>query len=340
MTSRLIVSGMIAAAIAAAPSANHIEPALRSLLAKQLKFSASDLSELERGDILTHTLGASGPGEIAAVAATWIDASAAEFIAAFRDIVHFKQGDEVLQIGLFSDPPTLEDIKALTITSDDFDGRACHVGDCPIRLPADAIRRIEHDIDWRAADANAQAAELFKRMLVDDVRAYWSGGPGRFAEYNDGHKPIRPLDDFAEVLKSSPYVDLLVPGLAAHLARFPAAKLEGAEDFLYWSKEKFGFTPFITVTHVTIAHAPSGDIVATTKDVYSSRYFDTSLGLTVASDAAEGRGFFLVYVNRSRANALKGRFSGLRRSLVQRRAASGMEETLEHVKAKLEKPGL
>jgi hypothetical protein len=135
-------------------------------------------------------------------------------------------------------------------------------------------------------------------------------------------------------------VDLLVPGLAAHLAQFPSAKLEGAQDFLYWSKEKFGFTPFITVTHVTIAHAPSGDVVATTKDVYSSRYFDTSLGLTVASDAAAGRGFFLIYVNRSRANALKGRFSGLRRSLVQRRAASGMEESLARVKARLEKPGL
>jgi hypothetical protein len=340
MTARLIVSGMIAAAIAAAPSANQIKPSLRSLLAKQLKFSASDLSQLEHGDTLTHTLGASGPGEIAAVAATWIDASAAEFVAAFRDIVHFKQGEEVLQIGLFSDPPTLEDIKSLTITSDDFDGRACHVGDCPIRLPADAIRRIEHDVDWRAPDANAQAADAFKRMLVDDVRAYWSGGPGRFAEYNDGHKPIRPLEDFAEVLKNSPYVDLLVPGLAAHLAQFPSAKLEGAQDFLYWSKEKFGFTPFITVTHVTIAHAPSGDVVATTKDVYSSRYFDTSLGLTVASDAAAGRGFFLIYVNRSRANALKGRFSGLRRSLVQRRAASGMEESLARVKARLEKPGL
>ena len=329
---------MIAAALAAAPPSHQITPALRSVLAKPLKFSASDLNELERGNVVAHTLNPSGPGEVAAAAGTWIDASAADFAAAFRDIVHFKQGEAVMQIGLFSDPPVLEDLAPLTITSDDFDGRACHVGDCPIRLPADAIRRIEHDIDWRAADAQAQAADAFKHMLVDDVRAYWSGGAGRFAEYNDGHKPIRPLDDFAEVLKSSPYVDALVPGLASHLARFPGARLNDADDFLYWSKEKFGFTPFITVTHVTIVHAPSGDIVATTKDVYSSRYFDTSIGLTIASDAAAGnRGFFLIYVNRSRANALKGRFSGLRRSLVERRAAGGMEESLKAVKTKLEK---
>jgi hypothetical protein len=74
--------------------------------------------------------------------------------------------------------------------------------------------------------------------------------------------------------------------------------------------------------------------------VYSSRYFDTSLGLTIASEAAEGgHGFFLLYVNRSRANALKGHFSDLRRSIVERRAASGMEESLRRVKARLEKPG-
>jgi hypothetical protein len=333
-----LLASLLLATVVAAPASNLIDPALRSLLAKQLKFSARELADLERGATVAHTLGASGPGEIAAVAGGWIDASVPAFLTAFRDIVHFKQGDEVLQIGTFSDPPVVADLAALTITQEDFDGRACHVGDCPIRLPADAIRKIEHDIDWHAPDADARAIELYKQLVVDDVRAYWSGAPGRFAEYNDGRKPIRPVADFGEVLKASPYVDGLAPGLAAHLAQFPQARLEGADDFLYWSKEKFGFTPFITVTHVTIVRAPSGNVVITTKDVYSSRYFDTSLGLTIASEAAQGgRGFFLFYVNRSRANALKGRFSGLRRSIVERRATGSMEDNLKTVKTRLEK---
>ncbi|MCP6769513.1 hypothetical protein NL529_32170, partial [Klebsiella pneumoniae] len=82
---------------------------------------------------------------------------------------------------------------------------------------------------------------------------------------------------------------------------------------LYWSKEKFGIAPFITVTHVTIAHAPSGALVITSKDVYSSRYFDSSLGLTIASD--EPGGMLLVYVNRSRASALKGPLGALKRAM-------------------------
>jgi len=339
MTGRLFSCALAAAILAGgAPSSSRVETSVRSVLTSQLKFSARDIDNLERGEVVTHTLGASGPGEVAAVAATWVDASASEFVPAFRDIARFKHGEEVLEIGTFHDPPALEDLEPLTITDEDFDGSECHVGDCPIRLPADAIRRIEHGVDWRAPGAKARAAAMFKQLLADDVRAYWTGGDGRFSEYNDGKRPIRPLDDFDQVLKSSTYLDALVPGFAAHLARFPQTPLEDADDFLYWSKEKFGFTPFITVTHVTIAYASSGAAVITSKDVYSSRYFDTSLGTTIASDAAPGgRGFFLVYVNRSRANALKGHFSGIRRSIVERRAAGGMERSLKEVKARLER---
>jgi len=60
-----------------------------------------------------------------------------EAIAA--DITRFKSGEEILQIGRFSDPPALEDLATLTVGPDDFDVRSCRVGDCGIRLPAAAI---------------------------------------------------------------------------------------------------------------------------------------------------------------------------------------------------------
>ena len=113
-------------------------------------------------------------------------------------------------------------------------------------------------------------------------------------------------------------------------------RLVSAEDFLYWSKERFGIAPFITVTHVTIAKSMSGSTIITSKDVYSSRYFDSSLGLTIGAPTADG-GFLLVYANRSRANALKGTFSALRRALVERRAKSSLDESLKAVKMRLER---
>jgi hypothetical protein len=71
--------------------------------------------------------------------------------------------------------------------------------------------------------------------------------------------------------------------------------------------------------------------------VYSSRYIDASLSLTIASDAAVSpNSFYLVYVNSSRADALKGTFSGLRRSIVERRARATLEENLRLTRMRLE----
>ena len=96
--------------------------------------------------------------------------------------------------------------------------------------------------------------------------------------------------------------------------------------------------PFITVTHVTIVCPSTATCVMTTKDVYSSRYIDASLAMTIATDSlASPAAFYLVYGNRSRANALKGGFSSLRRLLVERRARGSLEENLRTLKIQLER---
>ena len=67
----------------------------------------------------------------------------------------------------------------------------------------------------------------------------------------------------------------------------------------------------------------------TTKDVYSSRYIDASLAISIATDSLETpSAFYLVYGNRSRANALKGGFSSLKRAIVERRARGNLEQYL------------
>jgi hypothetical protein len=330
-----VVASVIAIAGAAPQLA--LAPHLRALLSRELRFSASDLSDLERGKIVKHNLDATAAGEIAAVGAVRIKARKEAFVDAYRDIVRFKRGPEVLQIGRFSDPPQMSDLDGLTIAKDDVDLRDCRLHDCDIRLPSAVIARVRHDIDWGAPDADARAAALFKEVLLEHVRAYASGGAGQITEYDDDKRPVRPVDDFVALLKATPSIATLVPGLDDHLKNFHERPLSGAEDLLYWSKEKFGLTPFITVTHVTIARDVEGDFVMTSKDVYSSRYFDASLSLSIASNAAGADdAFFLVYVNRSRANALKGPFSGLRRGIVERRAKSSLEENLKTLRQRLE----
>ena len=86
---------------------------------------------------------------------------------------------------------------------------------------------------------------------------------------------------------NTPAISALSSSLRDHLAAFPARRMAGAEDFLYWSKEKFGIAPFITVTHVVMTCPSERLCLVASRDVYSSRYIDASLALTITSlDAA------------------------------------------------------
>jgi hypothetical protein len=247
-----------------------------------------------------------------------------------RDIANFKRGPDVLAIGRFSNPPTLQDLASLTVDKDDIDARSCKLQDCDVRLPASVIERMPHEADPSA---------YFKQVLLDNVLAYERGdAQGRILQYDDGDRPIRPADEFDGLLRNTPALGALVPSLPDHFLKYPADPVAGDDDFLYWSKEKFGIEPFITVTHVTIVCPTSRTCVMATRDVYSSRYIDASLSISVASDVGnQSDGFYLIFANRSRASALKGGFAaGLRRSVAARRARGSLEDNLKRVKTLLE----
>jgi hypothetical protein len=266
-----------------------------------------------------------------------VSAAPTVFVAAVRNIVEFKRNPDVVQIGRFSDPPQLRDLDALTIDKEDFDALTCRLNDCGVRLPADAIRRLPAEVDFKSRNVQQQAARWFKEALFGHVHAYWSGSPGRFVSYDDDPIEVRPVDEFDGLMKGTPAIGALSMPLRDHLALFPASRMAGAEDFLYWSKEKFGIAPFITVTHVVVACPSHGLCLVASKDVYSSRYIDASLALTVTSvDAGDPRAFYLAYMNRSRSSSLKGRLSGLRKSIAERRARGGLEETLKTLKRRFE----
>jgi hypothetical protein len=333
---RMLLALLLSVAAAAAAQEIAVESDVRTVLTGPLRFSGDEMADLRRGQVVKHGLPPRAAGEVSVAGAVVIRAPKAAFFARVRDITHFKNGEEILQIGRFSDPPVLDDLAALKVDADDFDVRSCRVGDCGIRLPAAAIERFGREIDMKAADAQARGAQLFKQMLLDQVTAYLSGAD-HMAQYDDGPRPIRARDEFEGILSGMPELAALLPGLPDHLRHFPAARLNNAEDFLYWSKEKFGVAPFITVTHVTIVCRSAATCLMTTRDVYSSRYLDASVALAIATDSGAADAFTLVYDNRSRANALKGRFAGLRRSLTERRARGGLENSLTAIKMSLEK---
>jgi hypothetical protein len=96
------------------------------------------------------------------------------------------------------------------------------------------------------------------------------------------------------------------------------------------------------VTHLAVtplAGRPERAYAAASKQIYGTHYFDSSLGITVLVDApnSSGPGMFLAYVNRSRLDALRGFFGGLKRSVVRSRARSAIGEGLIEARSLVER---
>jgi hypothetical protein len=320
-------------------NAQETPEGLTTFLKDRIGLSTKDLAEVKRGAVVAKVL-RSEPQEVAVFGIVRVNAPEDFFLERFRDIESYKKGTSVPQVKKFSTPPRIQDVHQLTVDREDFDSlKNCRVGSCDVKLSAQAIARLHEEIDWDAPDASEQVNELARASLLEYVNRYLTGGNKALTEYSDKKTPLRLADEFAAILNASPYIYDYEPEFYAYLRDYPAKRIDGSEDFIYWSKEKFGLKPVISVTHVSIYRKPqSGRTLIASKQIYASHYFEASLGLTavVASSQQSEPGFYLLYLNRSRSDALHGGFSGLARGQVKRSARNGMQKNMRKVKLSME----
>lgn len=313
-----------------------------SLLKGHLAFTESNVAALSRGQVVRKTLDTHDPSEVVAVGAVKIAVPRRFFIAQVRDIVAFKRSQYVQAIGTFGARPQVGDVEDLTLTDEDVEAiRRCNPGDCGIKLTGGMLERLRADVDWTKPDARAQADGAFRRLLVERTSAYLSGGHSTLGTYIDKPGATPVAKELASMMQASAYLTELAPELRRYLEGFPHTELRNAESFFYWSKESFGVQPVISVTHVAIFTKTVNDADMTfvvSQGLYTSHYFEGSLALTIAPEVrgSPEPAFYLLYVNRSRVDALKGAFSGLRRWIAVRRVRDGMDATLRGVKKRME----
>jgi len=77
---------------------------LLDLLVKEIKLSSNEMSALEQGRALARIIKIKDKREVAALGIIRMNLSQEEFLKRYHDIVTFKQGPEVLQIGKFGKP--------------------------------------------------------------------------------------------------------------------------------------------------------------------------------------------------------------------------------------------
>jgi hypothetical protein len=314
-----------------------------TVLRRHLELTENDVDILRRGQPVTRTFGSGERREVTVGGAIRIEATIEAFLERFRRVEKFRESEMVRQIARFGEPPAEGDLAGLTVDLEDVESlRQCRPGACKVRLPAGVIVRFNREVDWAAADPGPQVSSLFRSVLWDLLRAYRAGGNASLAVYDDHEDPLYLSKETDELVAASAPLLSDAPEFTEFLARYPAASTPDVESFFYWSKDEFGFKPVISLTHVGIVRpAPDRpDAIIASKQIYANHYFDGSLAITRLLDdpAAPGRGFYMLYLNRTRNAKLAGFLGRLSRPMVHSRSRAGVERLLRATKVRLERP--
>lgn len=341
LSGRLIAVWLLLLLFMPATGAQNLPGWFQELLQQRLKITEADLTSLEHGETVTRVLRAKEKKEIAALGIVRVEASAELFIHELRDIVGFKKSSSVLQIGKFSNPPRLEDLNGFTLDPCCLEAiKNCVAGQCSMQMSREMMERFRGELNLSAQDYEARANSLARRILLDYVKTYLQSGNPALIEYHDQENGIGLAGEYRSLLEQSRLLTDYAPEFHKYLEEFPKASSPNVEDFIYWSKEKFGLKPVLSITHVAIYKRTLGnrtEVLVASKQLYANHYFDASLGLTafVEGDEQAPSSSYLLYLNRSRIGALQGFFVGLKRSVIGAQIRQGLGKNLMLIKRRL-----
>ena len=311
---------------------------LESYVTKVVRPTAAQRKAMLAGQPVTKLLPADPSHEVSVFGIVWVNAPAARYVAAVRDIEQFEKGENFRFTKKVSSPPRLEDFAQLALPADDIaDLRSCRVGSCELKLSESSLNRVQKEIDWTKPTATADVERLARRLMLDYVNGYLEGGNARLATYRDSDRPTFVGAEFKSMVDRMPSLTTYLPDLKNYLLNYPKATLPNAESFLYWQEATFGLKPTIRINHLTIAEAPT-NVAVVSKMLYASHYFWTAIELRVlVPDPSRGEGFWFASVNRSRSDGLSGFVGRLIRGKVQGEAEKGMEAALSITKTMMER---
>jgi len=319
------------------PAQTALPARLDAYLTTVLKLTAAERKLLLSGAPIAKNLEADPTKEVAISGAIWIGVPASTYVARLQDIENFEKGGGFRSTKKLSEPARVEDFAALTLPPADVaDLRWCQVGNCELKLSAEAVARLKKEIDWTKPDVKAQLERLMRSIATDYVNAYRAGGNSMLAVYRDAVHPTFAAKELRGLLDSMPELSQHQPDMRHYLLEYPKPPTRPTISFMYWQEATFGLKPLIRISHVAIQETPDATIVAS-KQLYSSHYFWSALELrALIPDPSRGPGFWFVNVNRSRLDGLGGFVGWLIRGRVREGARKGLQSVLTATKKTLE----
>ncbi len=312
---------------------------VKKVLTDGAKFTSEDLASLEKGNIIVKELVTENEGEVAFSGAIKLDAPRDIVFAAFRRAVEKQRKEVSEERGIFSNPPTVLNLKKLSIDKSGIRSlKNCKDGDCSWSLSSEMIGKL-NVIDWTAADADAKAEKLIREIMVENVANYLKNGDSVLMNYNDDPEPLILADEQKSLLDGLLWIDEFAPEFKAYVREYPKKKLDGIEELTTWEKVEVGFKSVIINTHTILykkddeAEVPQG--LSISKQIYANHYFHSSMSLTgIISFPQPDKTYktYVFFVSHSRAGALTGTMGKLARVAVDGEAENKLTEVLKDTK--------
>lgn len=310
------------------------EPPPRPFLRKVIQLDDSQLAAVEKGEVVTKMLPAPDKPEIAAFGIVKTSGTVDQLSTLARDIRKFRQVPQIPEMGRFSNPATLEDLKGLTHPPDDIAAlKKCKPGSCDVKLGTKGLERISK-INWSAPDAEKQATAIFNQAIVDYVNAYQQGGTDAMGNVLDKKQEKSRAEEYRALLAHSPYLVDYVKEFNDYLAAYPKGKLEGAVDVLYWAKDTFGLKPVVSAYHATYYKGPRGVLIAN-KLLGASHFFNATLEIMAGVPTPDGKGLYLLSLYRTRIDPPTGMLGGVLMGKVRDGIETGVKMNLETARDRL-----
>lgn len=304
-------------------------------------WTTEERAAFEKGDAVVRSLETGNKQEIASLGIVRIKGMQHVSMQAFRDSLDQKRGDQLKLGGRFSDPPALDDVRDLELDEDSVRQlQKCKAGSCDLNLSASTIERLQNEIDWNAERAGEQAEQIIREVVLGYAREYLLRGDSGLGRYDNRRKAVDLTADHRSLISASGSIERISPELLEFLRQFPGGKLDNAESSIHWSVVDFGLKPIITVSHVTAYTQRKGSVdnlFLASKQIYTSRYLDSSLTFTILLQAAGEAGIdsYLIFADRSRSDALEGALGGLARGVVKKESVNRITTLLEKAQLRL-----
>jgi hypothetical protein len=289
--------------------AQELPTGLAVFLRAAVGLDSTQINAVRRGEPIVTVLDTELSREIAVFGIAAVELSREEYVRRVLDFSDSTRPSTRRHFGIFSNPPTLDDVRDVAIIQRDVDElKTCRPGACVMKLPAAAMARLHEDIDWSAGDAQARVSALARQALIDYAADYRARGDAALVVYDDRGN-VRASEAFADLLAATPQVYQYVPALQRHLTGYPAVELPDAVEVLFWSEDEVPqLRPILSVTHLVVYPPPDHPdlTLVAAKQIYANHYFEAAFDLTcfVAAAADGAGGGYLVVLRRFRFDRL------------------------------------